>query len=187
MAGPGPGRGPRTGRRRRTSPASRTRVLASGLTVTQLVSTAWASASSFRGTDKRGGANGARVRLAPQKDWEVNDPSALAEVLQALERIQSEFNNAQSGGKRISLADLIVLAGCAGVEQAARDAGSRRASPLHSGPHGRDGGMDRRGVVRGARTRRGRLPQLPPGRAGRQAGGTAGGAGVHAERSPRPR
>ena len=99
------------------------KVLASGLSVSQLVSTAWASAASFRGTDKRGGANGARVRLAPQRDWEVNDPAALSGVLQTLEGIQSEFNDSQSGGKRVSLADLIVLAGCAGVEQAARNAG----------------------------------------------------------------
>ena len=99
------------------------KVLASGLSVSQLVSTAWASASSYRGTDKRGGANGARVRLAPQKDWAVNDPAALSEVMPVLERIQADFNSSQSGGKRISLADLIVLAGCAGVEQAAKDGG----------------------------------------------------------------
>ena len=98
-------------------------ILASGLSVSQLVSTAWASAASFRGTDKRGGANGARLRLAPQKDWEVNDPAELANVLQTLEGIQAEFNSAQSGGKRVSLADLIVLAGGAGVEQAAGSAG----------------------------------------------------------------
>ena len=103
--------------------ALKEQVLASGLSVSRLVSTAWAAASSYRGTDKRGGANGARVRLAPQKDWEVNDPAALGEVLPKLEQIQAEFNNAQSGGKRVSLADLIVLAGSAGVEQAARDAG----------------------------------------------------------------
>ncbi len=99
------------------------RVLASGLTVSQLVATAWAAASSFRGTDKRGGANGARVRLSPQKDWEANDPAALATALAALEQIQADFNGVQTGGKRVSLADLIVLAGCAGVEQAARNAG----------------------------------------------------------------
>ena len=99
------------------------KVLASGLSVSQLVSTAWASAASYRGTDKRGGANGARVRLAPQKDWEVNDPAALGQALQALEQIRTEFNGSQSGGKRVSMADLIVLAGCAGVEQAARNAG----------------------------------------------------------------
>ena len=98
-------------------------VLASGLTVAQLVSTAWSSASTFRGSDKRGGANGARIRLAPQKDWAVNQPAHLAKVLQTLEGIQKAFNAAQSGGKKVSLADLIVLAGCAGVEQAAKNAG----------------------------------------------------------------
>jgi catalase-peroxidase len=98
-------------------------ILASGLSVAQLVSTAWASASTFRGTDKRGGANGARIRLAPQKDWEANDPAALAAVLQSLEKVQQDFNAAQSGGKRVSLADLIVLGGCAAVERAAKDAG----------------------------------------------------------------
>ena len=109
------------------------RVLASGLSVSQLVSTAWASAASFRGTDKRGGANGARVRLAPQKDWEANDPAALAGVLSTLEGIQAEFNAAQTGGKRVSLADLIVLAGCAGVEQAASDAGHSVQVPFAPG------------------------------------------------------
>ncbi|HEY8490478.1 MAG TPA: catalase/peroxidase HPI [Dehalococcoidia bacterium] len=99
------------------------RILASGLSVSQLVKTAWASAATFRGTDKRGGANGARIRLAPQKDWEVNEPEALQQVLQTLERIQTEFNSAQTGGKRVSLADLIVLGGCAAVEQAAKQAG----------------------------------------------------------------
>ena len=99
------------------------KILASGLSVSQLVSTAWASASTFRGSDKRGGANGARIRLAPQKDWEVNQPAQLEGVLQALEGIQQRFNGAQSGGKMVSLADLIVLAGCAGVEQAAKNAG----------------------------------------------------------------
>ncbi|MBD3254978.1 MAG: catalase/peroxidase HPI [Candidatus Lokiarchaeota archaeon] len=99
------------------------RLLASGLSISELISTAWASASTFRGSDKRGGANGARIRLAPQKDWEVNQPAQLAKVLKTLESIQSEFNDAQSDGKKISLADLIVLAGCAGVEQAAKNAG----------------------------------------------------------------
>ncbi|MGA7918293.1 MAG: catalase/peroxidase HPI [Candidatus Acidiferrales bacterium] len=99
------------------------KILASGLTVSELVSTAWASASTYRGSDKRGGANGARIRLSPQKDWKVNQPEQLQKVLKALERIQSEFNSSQSGAKKISLADLIVLAGCAGVEQAARNAG----------------------------------------------------------------
>ncbi|MFC1880391.1 peroxidase family protein, partial [Thermodesulfobacteriota bacterium] len=99
------------------------KILASGLSVSQLVSTAWASASTFRGSDKRGGANGARIRLAPQKDWEVNQPAQLKTVLQTLEGIQKEFNGAQSGGKMVSLADLIVLGGCEGVEQAAKNAG----------------------------------------------------------------
>ncbi|MDE0001945.1 MAG: catalase/peroxidase HPI, partial [Rhodospirillaceae bacterium] len=108
-------------------------VLASGLSVSQLVSTAWASAASFRGTDKRGGANGARLRLAPQKDWAVNNPAELAPVLQTLEQIQSEFNSAQPDGTRVSLADLIVLAGCAGVEQAARDAGQDVQVPFTPG------------------------------------------------------
>jgi catalase-peroxidase len=98
------------------------KVLASGLSVSELVSTAWASASTFRGSDKRGGANGARIRLAPQKDWNVNEPARLAKVLKTLEGIQSAFNSAQAGGKKVSLADLIVLAGCAGVEQAAKNA-----------------------------------------------------------------
>jgi catalase-peroxidase len=109
------------------------RVLASGLSVSQLVATAWASAATFRGTDKRGGANGARVRLAPQKDWEVNDPAELAGALQALEQVRADFNGSQSGGVRISLADLIVLAGCAGVEQAARDAGHDVEVPFAPG------------------------------------------------------
>ena len=109
------------------------KVLASGLSVSRLVSTAWASAASFRGTDKRGGANGARIRLSPQKDWEVNDPAALGEVLQTLEGIRSEFNSPQNGGKQISLADLIVLAGCAGVEQAARNAGRDVEVPFAPG------------------------------------------------------
>ncbi|HYB76249.1 MAG TPA: catalase/peroxidase HPI [Nitrososphaerales archaeon] len=99
------------------------RTLTSGLSVSELVSTAWASASTFRGSDKRGGANGARIRLTPQKDWEVNQPVQLAKVLRTLEGIQSEFNAAQSGGKKVSLADLIVLAGCAGIEEAAKRAG----------------------------------------------------------------
>jgi len=101
----------------------KSKILASGLSVSELVSTAWASASTFRGSDKRGGANGARIRLAPQKFWEVNQPAQLAKVLKTLDGIQSAFNSAQSGGKKISLADLIVLAGCAGVEQAAKNAG----------------------------------------------------------------
>jgi catalase-peroxidase len=109
------------------------KILASGLSVPELISTAWASASTFRGSDKRGGANGARIRLAPQKDWEVNQPAQLAKVLKALEGVQSEFNKAQSGGKKISLADLIVLAGCAGVEQAAKNAGHAVTVPFAPG------------------------------------------------------
>ncbi len=108
-------------------------VLASGLSVSELVSTAWAAASSFRGSDKRGGANGARIRLAPQKDWEANQPKQLAKVLKKLEGIQSDFNKAQSGGKKISLADLIVLAGCAAVEQAASNAGHKVTVPFSPG------------------------------------------------------
>ncbi len=109
------------------------KILASGLTVSQLVSTAWASASTFRGSDKRGGANGARIRLAPQKDWAVNQPAQLAQVLKTLEGIQSEFNKAQTGGKKVSLADLIVLGGGAGVEQAAKNAGQGVQVPFSPG------------------------------------------------------
>ena len=109
------------------------KILASGLSVSQLVSTAWAAASTFRGSDKRGGANGARIRLAPQKDWEVNQPDRLSAVLQTLEGIQKEFNSAQSGGKKVSLADLIVLGGCAGVEQAAKNAGHEVIVPFTPG------------------------------------------------------
>jgi len=103
------------------------------LSVAQLVSTAWASASTFRGSDKRGGANGARIRLAPQKDWEVNNPAQLNRVLTALENIQKEFNAAQTNGKKISMADLIVLAGCAAVEKAASDAGNPIEVPFTPG------------------------------------------------------
>jgi catalase-peroxidase len=109
------------------------KILASGLSVAELVSTAWASASTFRGSDKRGGANGARIRLAPQKDWEVNQPARLAKVLKTLEGIQGAFNNAQSSGKKVSLADLIVLAGCAGVEKAAKNAGQQVTVPFTPG------------------------------------------------------
>ncbi len=109
------------------------KILESGLSVSQLVSTAWASASTFRGSDMRGGANGARVRLAPQKDWEVNQPSALAHVLEVLEAVQSDFNASASGGKKVSLADLIVLGGCAGIEQAAKNAGHDVTVPFTPG------------------------------------------------------
>jgi catalase-peroxidase len=113
--------------------ALKSKILAAGLSVSELVSTAWASASTFRGSDKRGGANGARIRLAPQKDWEVNRPAQLAKVLKTLEGIQSEFNGAASGGKKVSLADLIVLAGCAGVELAAKNAGHEVTVPFSPG------------------------------------------------------
>ncbi len=109
------------------------KILASGLTVPQLVSTAWESASTFRGSDKRGGANGARIRLAPQKDWEVNNPAELAKVLKTYEKIQQDFNSSQSGGKKVSLADLIVLGGCAGVEAAAKNAGREVKVPFSPG------------------------------------------------------
>jgi len=113
--------------------ALKERILATGLSVQELVTTAWAAASTFRGSDKRGGANGARIRLAPQKDWEVNQPARLATVLKALEGVQMAFNDAQSGNKRVSLADLIVLGGCAAVEQAARDAGHDVTVPFTPG------------------------------------------------------
>jgi catalase-peroxidase len=106
---------------------------ATGLSVPQLVSTAWASASTFRGSDKRGGANGARIRLAPQKDWSVNNPADLAKVLQRLEAVQAAFNASASGGKKVSLADLIVLGGCAAIEQAAKDAGTDIKVPFTPG------------------------------------------------------
>ncbi|MFZ0799072.1 MAG: catalase/peroxidase HPI, partial [Terriglobales bacterium] len=111
----------------------KTKILASGLSVSQLVPTAWASASTFRGSDKRGGANGARIRLAPQKDWEANQPAELAKVLQKLEAIQKEFNASQSGGKKVSLADLIVLGGCAAIEKAGKAAGHDAKVPFTPG------------------------------------------------------
>ena len=137
------------------------RILASGLSVSELVSTAWASASTFRGSDKRGGANGARICLAPQKDWEVNQPARLAKVLKTLESIQSAFNSAASGGRKVSLADLIVLAGCAGVEQAAKNAGHEVTVPFMPGTYGRLAGADRCSLLCRARAEGGWLPQLP--------------------------
>ena len=157
------------------------KVLASGLSVSQLVSTAWASAASFRYTDKRGGANGARIRLAPQKDWEVNNPAELGKVLQTLEQIQTEFNSSQTGGKRISLADLIVLAGVRRRRAGCEERRARRAGSLFAGPHGRVAGVDRRGVVCRARTHRRRVPQLPPNRTPKNGGGAACRAGKHAD------
>ena len=124
------------------------RILASGLSISQLVSTAWASASTFRGSDKRGGANGARIRLAPQKEWQVNQPDQLKTVLQTLEGIQKGFNSAQSGGKMVSLADVIVLGGCVAIEQAAEESRSRGNGSLHAGTHGCVAGTNRRGVIR---------------------------------------
>jgi len=109
------------------------KILASGLSVSQLVSTAWASASTFRGSDKRGGANGARIRVAPQKDWEVNRPKELAKVLKTLGSIQSAFNKMAKGGKKVSLADLIVLGGCAGIEKAAKNPGYKLTVPFTPG------------------------------------------------------
>jgi catalase-peroxidase len=111
----------------------KSKILESGLTLSQLVSTAWASASTFRGTDKRGGANGARIRLLPQKDWEVNSPAELAKVLATFERLQKDFNDSQKKGKTVSLADLIVLGGCAAVEKAAKNAGYDIEVPFEPG------------------------------------------------------
>src|SRR6185503_11013194 len=113
--------------------ALKSKILDSGLSVPQLVSTAWASASTFRGSDNRGGANGARIRLKPQKNWEVNNPAQLSQVLEKLVGIQNEFDSAQSGNKRVSLADLIVLGGCAAVEKAARDGGYDVTVPFTPG------------------------------------------------------
>ncbi|MEA4835652.1 MAG: catalase/peroxidase HPI [Anaeromusa sp.] len=113
--------------------ALKDKLLSFGLSISQLVSTAWASASTFRGSDKRGGANGARIRLAPQKDWEVNEPAELGHVLQTLGKIQADFNKGQKGNKKVSLADLIVLGGCAGLEQAAKNAGSQMVVPFRPG------------------------------------------------------
>ncbi len=114
----------------------KSKIIASGLSISQLVSTAWSAAVTFRGTDKRGGANGARIRLAPQKDWEVNQPDELAKVLKTLEEIQRDFNNSQTGRKKVSLADLIVLGGCAGVEEAAKKAGHIVKVPFSPGRTG---------------------------------------------------
>ncbi len=126
------------------------RIAASGLSVADMVSTAWASASTYRGSDRRGGANGARVRLSPQKDWEANEPAKLAAVLRTLESIQAAFDGARTDGRRVSLADLIVLAGCVGVEQAAKAAGHDVTVPFRRRPHRRHGRADRRRILRGA-------------------------------------
>jgi catalase-peroxidase len=124
--------------------ALKAKILASGLSISQLVTTAWASAATFRGGDKRGGANGARIRLAPQKDWEVNQPFELGKVLQTLETIQKDFNGTKSGGKKVSLADLIVLGGCAAVEEAAKKGGHDVKVPW---AHGCVSGADRCSVL----------------------------------------
>ncbi len=141
----------------------KTKILAAGLSVSELVSTAWAAASTFRGSDMRGGANGARIRLAPQKDWQVNQPAQLAKVLKALEGIQREFNSSQSGGKKVSLADLIVLAGSAVCRTSGPKCRPRRRSPFHAGTHGRRAGADRCRIDGGSRTDRRWLPQLSQG------------------------
>ena len=162
------------------------KILASGLSVAELVTTAWASASTFRGSDMRGGANGARIRLAPQKDWEVNQPAQLAKVLKTLEGIQSTFNSAQSGGKKVSLADLIVLGGCAAIEAAAKKAGHDVKVPFVAGAHGCVAGADRCEFVRRTGADRRRVPQLRP-QGTRGIGGRAdGGQGAVAD-ADRPR
>ncbi len=145
--------------------ALKAKILASRLSVSQLVSTAWASASTFRGSDKRGGANGARIRLAPQKDWEVNQPAQLAEVLLTLEAIQRDFNASQSGGKKVSLADLIVLGGCAAIEKAAKDAGHDVKVPFTPGRM--DASQEQTDIDSFAPLEPtcGRVPQLSPRRA----------------------
>ncbi len=140
--------------------ALKAKILASGLSVSQLVSTAWASASTFRGSDKRGGANGARIRLSPQKDWDVNNPAELAKVLKKLEAIQKAFNDKAKGGKKVSLADLIVLGGSAAVEKAAKAAGVDVKVPFTPGRM--DASQEQTDVdsLRAARTACRRLPQL---------------------------
>ena len=179
LAGPGPqGRSPadrREGRRLAQGQGRRRRACR----CRELVSTAWASASTFRGSDKRGGANGARIRLAPQKDWAVNQPEQLAKVLTTLEGIQREFNGAATGGKKVSLADLIVLGGSRRRRAGGEERRPRGDGSVHAGAHGRFAGADRRRVVRRAGAGRRRVPQLPEGevrRAGRGASGRQGAA-----------
>ena len=155
--------------------ALKAKLLESGLTIPQLVGTAWASAASFRGTDKRGGANGARIRLEPQRSWEVNSPSLLRSVLQKYEQVQQDFNGSQSGGVKVSLADLIVLGGCCRRRAGGQIRRPRSHGPVHARSHGCHAGADRRGVVRGARAEGGRVPQLPPGRREAPAGNPAAG------------
>ena len=162
-------------------------ILASGLSIPELVGTAWASASTFRATDFRGGANGGRIRLAPQKDWDVNQPAALADVLAKLGGIQRDFNQAQAGGKRVSLADLIVLAGAAAIEEAAGKAGHDIDVPFAPGRMDASQAQDRRGLFCGTRAGRGRLPQLfrrrQPGISGGDAGRQSGYVGADDSRN----
>ncbi len=150
------------------------KILASGLSVSELVSTAWASASTFRGSDMRGGANGARIRLAPQKDWEVNQPAQLAKVLKTLEGIQSAFNSAQSGGKKVSLADSDRPGRLRRCRAGGEECRSRGDRSLLAGTHGRLAGANRRGVLRRPRAEGRRLPQLPESQIQRIGRGTAG-------------
>ena len=170
--------------------ALKQKVLETGLTVSQLVRTAWASAASYRDTDKRGGANGARIRLEPQKDWEVNEPEQLAQVLDTLEQVRQDFNGAQSGSTRISLADLIVLAGCGGGREGCSRRRPRGRRPVRPRAHRRHPGADRRQLVRGARAQGRRVPQLPAVRREAPAGGAAARprqpAGPHRTRDDRP-
>ena len=161
--------------------ALKAKILASGLSISQLVSTAWASAATFRGSDKRGGANGARIRLAPQKDWDANQPAELAKVLKALEGVQKDFNGSASGGKKVSLADLIVLGGCAAIEEAAKKAGQKVEVPFAPGRTDATAGADRRRLLRRARAGRGRFPQLPEGQVRRFVGRAAGRQGAIAD------
>ena len=156
------------------------KILGSGLSISQLVSTAWASAATFRDTDKRGGANGARICLAPQKDWDVNQPAELEKVLPTLEEIQKEFNGSQSDGKMVSLADVIVLGGCAAVEQAAKNAGHDVRVPFSPGRTDAVAGANRRGFICRARTDCRRVPQLSRKRAHETRGGAVGGSGTYA-------
>ena len=157
------------------------KILASGLSISRLVSTAWASAATFRGTDKRGGANGARIRLAPQKDWEVNNPAERGKVLQTLEEIQTEFNSSQSNGKMVSLADVIVLGGCTAVEEAAKNAGHDVQVPFSPGRTDASQEPNRRGLICRARTHRRRVSQLPRSWTPKIGRGAAGGSGAHAD------
>ena len=156
------------------------KILDAGLSISQLVSTAWASASTYRDTDKRGGANGARIRLSPQAEWDINVTSGVSRVVSTLEGIQQEFNGS-TGGKTVSLADLIVLGGCAAVEQAAKQAGHDVQVPFTPGRTDAIAGADRRRVLRRARADGRRVPQLPPEGPRPRGRAPAGRQGVHAD------